>query len=67
MDRRTFISAAATAAGSALLPRSAYAQSVPKAQNVVLIHGLFADGSCWTEEIARLQRKGVNATACRSH
>jgi pimeloyl-ACP methyl ester carboxylesterase len=66
MDRRTFISAAATAAGSALLPRSAYAQSVPKAQNVVLIHGLFADGSCWTEVIARLQHKGVNATAVQN-
>ena len=66
MNRRTLISAAATAAGSALLPRSVHAQSVPKAQNVVLIHGLFADGSCWTEVIARLQRKGVNATAVQN-
>jgi pimeloyl-ACP methyl ester carboxylesterase len=66
MNRRTLISAAATVAGSALLPRRVHAQSVPKAQNVVLIHGLFADGSCWTEVIARLQRKGVNATAVQN-
>lgn len=66
MDRRTFVSTTAAAAASALLPRAAQAQSVPKAQNVVLIHGLFADGSCWTEVIARLQRKGLNATAVQN-
>jgi len=27
----------------------------PKARNIVLVHGLFADGSCWSEVIARLQ------------
>ena len=66
MDRRTFVGTAMAAATIPLLPRAAHAQSVPKAQNVVLIHGLFADGSCWTEVIARLQRKGVNATAVQN-
>jgi pimeloyl-ACP methyl ester carboxylesterase len=66
MDRRTFIGTAMAAATIPLLPRAAHAQSVPKAQNVVLIHGLFADGSCWTEVIARLQRKGLNATAVQN-
>jgi len=66
MDRRTFIGTAMAAATIPLLPRAAHAQSVPKAQNVVLIHGLFADGSCWTEVIARLQRKGLNATAMQN-
>jgi hypothetical protein len=28
------------------------------ARNVVLVHGLFADGSCWTKVIARLQAAG---------
>jgi pimeloyl-ACP methyl ester carboxylesterase len=65
MDRRTFVGTA-MAAMTSLLPRAAHAQSVPKAQNVVLIHGLFADGSCWTEVIARLQRKGLNATAVQN-
>jgi pimeloyl-ACP methyl ester carboxylesterase len=65
MDRRTFVGTA-MAAMTSLLPRAAHAQSVPKVQNVVLIHGLFADGSCWTEVIARLQRKGLNATAVQN-
>jgi pimeloyl-ACP methyl ester carboxylesterase len=66
MDRRTFVGTAMAAATTSLLPRAAHAQSVPKAQNVVLIHGLFADGSCWSEVIARLQRKGLNATAVQN-
>jgi pimeloyl-ACP methyl ester carboxylesterase len=67
MDRRTFVRATAAVAASSLLSRAARAQqSIPKAQNVVLIHGLFADGSCWTEVIARLQRKGLNATAVQN-
>jgi pimeloyl-ACP methyl ester carboxylesterase len=66
MDRRTFISAAAAAAGSALLPRGAHAQPVPKVQNAVLIHGLFADGSSWSEVIPRLQAKGIRATAVQN-
>jgi len=66
MDRRTFVSMTAAAAAASLLPRAARAQSVPKAKNVVLIHGLFADGSCWTEVIARLQRKGLNAIAVQN-
>jgi pimeloyl-ACP methyl ester carboxylesterase len=37
-----------------------------KARNVVLVHGLFADGSCWTEVIARLQAAGLNATAVQN-
>ena len=37
-----------------------------KARNVVLVHGLFADGSCWSEVIARLQAAGLNATAVQN-
>jgi pimeloyl-ACP methyl ester carboxylesterase len=66
MDRRTFVGMTAAAAATSLLPSAARAQSVPKIRNVVLIHGLFADGSCWTEVIARLQRKGLNATAVQN-
>ena len=43
------------------------ATSAPqKARNVVLVHGLFADGSCWSEVIARLQAKGLNCTAVQN-
>jgi hypothetical protein len=38
----------------------------PKARNVVLVHGLFADGSSWSEVIARLQAAGLNATAVQN-
>ena len=29
------------------------AQTLPKTKNVVFVHGLFADGSCWSKAIAR--------------
>ena len=40
--------------------------SAVAARNVVLVHGLFADGSCWSEVIARLQAAGLNATAVQN-
>ncbi len=67
MDRRTFVgSLAAAGVATALLHRPAIAQPKPKSRNVVLVHGLFADGSCWTDVIARLQAAGLNATAVQN-
>jgi pimeloyl-ACP methyl ester carboxylesterase len=66
VDRRTFVSATVATAASSFLASAAHAQPVPKAKNVVLIHGLFADGSCWSEVIARLQAKGIQATAVQN-
>jgi pimeloyl-ACP methyl ester carboxylesterase len=34
-----------------------------KAPNVVLVHGAWADGSCWSGVISRLQRAGYHVTA----
>ncbi|NNG72294.1 alpha/beta hydrolase [Rhizobium laguerreae] len=67
-NRRTFSAALiAGAATSLLATRGMAATSAPvKAHNVVLAHGLFADGSCWTEVIARLQAAGLNATAVQN-
>jgi pimeloyl-ACP methyl ester carboxylesterase len=65
MDRRAFVSILAGAATSSVLQR-ANAQPVPIARNVVLVHGLFADGSCWSEVIARLQPKGIQVTAVQN-
>jgi pimeloyl-ACP methyl ester carboxylesterase len=31
--------------------------------NIVLVHGAWADGSCWSDVIARLQADGYNVTA----
>jgi hypothetical protein len=55
MNRRTFVSTTVVAATSSLLVGTAHPQLAPKVKNVVLVHGLFADGSCWSEVIARLQ------------
>ncbi|WP_066803715.1 alpha/beta fold hydrolase [Sphingomonas asaccharolytica] len=68
IDRRTFsASLAAGAAASLVAARGMAAIPVPtKARNVVLVHGLFADGSCWSEVIARLQAAGLNATSVQN-
>ena len=69
MNRRAFSAAliGGTAIASLLSIRSAIAASaLVKARNVVLAHGLFADGSCWSEVIARLQTAGLNATAVQN-
>ena len=67
MNRRTFVNMVAAGAASTLFQgNAAAAQPVPKARNVVLVHGLFADGSCWSEVIRRLQAVGLNATAVQN-
>src|SRR5580692_9571796 len=66
MNRRTLIGAAAAGAILPLLDRAASAQKSPKTRNVVFVHGLFADGSCWSKVIARLQKKGVNCTSVQN-
>jgi pimeloyl-ACP methyl ester carboxylesterase len=66
MNRRTFVSLMAAGAATPLLRRAAAAQPVPKARNIVFVHGLFADGSCWSEVIARLQPKGFNVTSVQN-
>jgi len=32
----------------------------PAAKNVVLVHGAYADGSCWADVIPLLQAQGLN-------
>jgi alpha-beta hydrolase superfamily lysophospholipase len=66
MDRRTFVGATAAAAASSLLAPAAFAQPATKAKNVVLVHGLFADGSSWSEVIPRLQAAGLNVTSVQN-
>jgi pimeloyl-ACP methyl ester carboxylesterase len=66
LDRRTFVSMMAAGAASPFLPGAALAQTAPKARNIVFVHGLFADGSCWSEVIARLQPKGFQITSVQN-
>ncbi|MDC7741923.1 alpha/beta fold hydrolase [Rhizobium binxianense] len=68
INRRAFSAGlVAGAAASLLTTRGIAATLAPvKARNIVLAHGLFADGSCWTEVITRLQAAGLNATAVQN-
>jgi pimeloyl-ACP methyl ester carboxylesterase len=67
MNRRAFSATITAAAASVISPDGMAATPVPvKARNVVLVHGLFADGSSWSEVIARLQAAGLNATAVQN-
>lgn len=68
MNRRSFSAALiAGAAASLVSSRGMAATPAPaKARNVVLVHGLFADGSCWSEVIPRLQAAGPNVTSVQN-
>jgi pimeloyl-ACP methyl ester carboxylesterase len=69
MNRRTFSTALVAGAAASLIStkHTTAASTAPvKARNVVLVHGLFADGSCWSEVIVRLQAEGLNATAVQN-
>ena len=65
IDRRALISGLAAGTAALAGPGPTLAQS-NGIRNVVLVHGLFADGSCWSEVIARLQAAGLNATAVQN-
>jgi pimeloyl-ACP methyl ester carboxylesterase len=64
--RRAFAATLAAGAAASLFSGRPASAAAVKARNVVLVHGLFADGSCWTEVIARLQAAGLNATAVQN-
>jgi pimeloyl-ACP methyl ester carboxylesterase len=74
IDRRTFLTTAGLGVAYAMLPTLAKAQEhaadkspqSPRIKNVVLVHGLFADGSCWLDVIGRLQAAGLNAIAVQN-
>ncbi len=60
----TLVFAGATAlAGTGAMAQTAAA---PAARNVVLVHGAYADGSCWAEVIARLQKAGLKVTSVQN-
>jgi len=49
------------------LPKNVTAQSVTKGvKNIVLVHGAFADGSCWAKVISQLHAKGYNVIAVQN-
>lgn len=73
IDRRTFSTALMAGVAASLFGRSSEAQAQPapaqpalSVRNVVLVHGAYADGSCWSDVIGRLQRAGLKATAVQN-
>ncbi len=68
MNRRSLSAILAAGAATSLISSrvTATQSAQPKARNIVLVHGLFADGSCWSAVIARLQAAGLNATSVQN-
>jgi pimeloyl-ACP methyl ester carboxylesterase len=66
VSRRIFNAMVATAVVSSITPVFGKTQNVPTVKNVVLVHGLYADGSCWLDVIPHLQSAGLNVTAVQN-
>jgi pimeloyl-ACP methyl ester carboxylesterase len=67
MNRREFSLSLAAGAASMVSARAMERAAPPvKARNVVLVHGLFADGSSWAEVIPRLQSAGLHVTSVQN-
>ncbi|MBW8745801.1 MAG: alpha/beta hydrolase [Sphingomonas sp.] len=67
IDRRTLNASLLATAAAALAPGIAKAADpAPPAKNIVLVHGLFADGSSWSKVIPRLQARGLNVTSVQN-
>ncbi|SMD18298.1 alpha/beta fold hydrolase [Kibdelosporangium aridum] len=61
ISRRSF--STMVASGAAAMAVGAPASASARKGNVVLVHGAYADGSCWSKVIPLLQNAGVTVTA----
>jgi pimeloyl-ACP methyl ester carboxylesterase len=66
VDRRSFCGLLTAVAVASVIPGMVEAEDAPVAKNVVLVHGLYADGSSWIDVIPFLQRAGLNVTAVQN-
>ncbi len=68
IDRRRFGVLAALGAAGLALPTAirAAGPTLPSARAVVLVHGLFADGSSWSEVIPYLQAAGLEVVSVQN-
>jgi len=69
LTKRSFMKSAIAGVAALLLTHAAFAEDTAKpapAKNVVLVHGAYADGSCWSEVIERLQKAGLHVTAVQN-
>jgi pimeloyl-ACP methyl ester carboxylesterase len=65
-NRRSFAALLGAFVVAAAIPGIIQAQDIPIAKNVVLVHGLYADGSSWIDVIPFLQRAGLNVTVVQN-
>src|SRR5258705_3757111 len=68
-DRRGFLGAVGVATALAVAGRfrlPGEAAIAPRARNVVLVHGLYADGSSWTNVIGPLLAAGLHVTSVQN-
>jgi pimeloyl-ACP methyl ester carboxylesterase len=65
VDRRTFTTALIAGAATSLF-RIREVRAADPVRNIVFVHGLFADGSCWSEVIDRLQPQGFRVTSVQN-
>jgi pimeloyl-ACP methyl ester carboxylesterase len=69
IDRRIVTGALLAGAATFMIGADqTHAQTAPRSpvRNVVLVHGLYADGSCWLKVIPLLQKAGLNVAAVQN-
>src|SRR5882672_2557441 len=66
LSRRSFAGLLGALAIASAMPGITQAQDAPVAKNIVLVHGLYADGSSWIDVIPYLQRAGLNVTVVQN-
>jgi pimeloyl-ACP methyl ester carboxylesterase len=65
-NRRSFTALLSAIAAMSVMSGIVQAKDVPEAKNVVLVHGLYADGSSWIDVIPYLQRAGLQVTVVQN-
>jgi pimeloyl-ACP methyl ester carboxylesterase len=63
---KSFLSAIALTFATMVGSASAQSTTPPKAKNVLLVHGAWADGSSWADVIPYLRAKGLNVTSVQN-
>lgn len=70
MTRRTFSASVLVGAATSLISKTGHTAAVigrkAPAPNIVFVHGLFADGSCWNDVMSLLQPKGLKLTSVQN-
>jgi pimeloyl-ACP methyl ester carboxylesterase len=66
LNRRSLTGLLSAIAIASVMPGMVQAQAAPVAKNIVLVHGLYADGSSWVDVIPYLQRAGLRVTAVQN-